>query len=171
MPELNIFSTNTQTTSQITKTTQVTTTHTNSQNSSEIVTRKTTETTEITTVNNAPTTSKALTPFKLVASKRPVGRPTGTQQSATSFGKKVKKRSKRIIDKISKVPRLLENLNVIKKTSAKVQSISEVIVEEDALSDETDNDQDDDFEYESENILEQNLLDECGEWLKKACVE
>ena len=71
MPELNIFSTNTQTTSQITKTTQVTTTHTNSQNSSEIVTRKTTETTEITTVNNAPTTSKALlTPFKLVASKR-----------------------------------------------------------------------------------------------------
>ena len=76
-----------------------------------------------------------------------------------------------MIDKISKVPRLLENLNVIKKTSAKVRSISEVIVEEDALSDETDNDQDDDFEYESENILEQNLLDECGEWLKKACVE
>jgi hypothetical protein len=67
-------------------------------------------------------TSKA--PFVLMNCKNPVGRPSGTQQSATSFGKKLKRKSKKVLENLPKINRLVSSAVITKIKSSVTTTVS-----------------------------------------------
>ena len=60
--------------------------------------------------------SESNPPFKFMKCKNPVGRPAGTQQSATSFGKKIKRKSHKFLENLPKVQKLISSA-ITKKIS------------------------------------------------------